>query len=106
MASTIPVAAKTARVFTAAASLLLFASAVQVRLPAVQAQRSASAEDAKRDVLEKFQAIRPHDEDLAVYGLDWAPSLREAKERAAREHRPVFLIFVTNSFGNIYTGHC
>ena len=59
-----------------------------------------------RDILQKFQTIRPQDKDLALYGLDWAPTLRDAKARAAKEHRPIFLIVVTNSFGNIYTGHC
>ena len=59
-----------------------------------------------RDVLEKFRTVRPQESDLAVYRLDWSPTLSEAKARAAREHRPVFLILVTNSFGNIYTGHC
>ena len=59
-----------------------------------------------RDILQKFKSIRPQDKDLALYGLDWAPTLRDAKARAAKEHRPIFLIVVTNSFGNIYTGHC
>ena len=59
-----------------------------------------------QDVLEKFKSIRPQEKELALYGLDWAPTLRDAKARAAKEHRPIFLIVVTNSFGNIYTGHC
>ena len=58
------------------------------------------------DILQKFNSIRPQDKDLALYGLDWAPTLSDAKARAAKEHRPIFLIVVTNSFGNIYTGHC
>ena len=65
----------------------------------------AQADD-RQDVLEKFRNVRPQEADLAIYGLDWSPTLKDAKERAAREHRPVFLILVTNSFGNIYTGHC
>ena len=73
---------------------------------AAQTPPALSAEDSVRAVIEKFQAIRPHEKDLGVYGLDWAPTLEEAKARAAKEHRPIFLIFVTNSFGNIYTGHC
>ena len=58
------------------------------------------------EVLQKFSAIRPQEKDLAVYGLDWAPTLKEAKARAAEEHRPILLIIVTNSFGNLFTGHC
>lgn len=73
---------------------------------AAQSQPASTPDDSVRAVIEKFQAIRPVEKDLAVYGLDWAPTLKEAKVRAEREHRPVLLIVVTNSFGNIYTGHC
>jgi hypothetical protein len=77
-----------------------------VHQAAAQPQPATSADDSVRAVIERFQAIRPDEKDLAVYGLDWAPTLTEAKDRAAQEHRPVLLIVVTNSFGNIYTGHC
>ncbi len=76
------------------------------RLAAAAGQGLPATDDPGREILEKFQSIFPDDEDLAVYGLDWAPTLKVAKARAAMEHRPIFLIFVTNSFGNIYTGHC
>ena len=59
-----------------------------------------------RAVLTKYDSIRPHEKDLAIYRLDWAPNLKHANTRAAKESRPVFLIVVTNSFGNMYTGHC
>jgi hypothetical protein len=57
-------------------------------------------------VLARVEAARPSPEELAIYSLDWAPTLAAAKERAAKEKRPVFLVFVTNSFGNICSGHC
>jgi hypothetical protein len=57
-------------------------------------------------VLEKFQSVRPQETDLALYQLDWMPTLREAKEKAAKEDRPIFLVVVTNSFGDLFSGHC
>lgn len=69
-------------------------TAVAVEPPEVQA------------VLKEYRAVRPQAEELAIYELDWAPTLKAAKERAAKESRPIFLILVTNSFGNISTGHC
>jgi hypothetical protein len=59
-----------------------------------------------RSILDQFRAVRPQPEHLALYDLDWAPTLRAAKERGAKEARPIFLIVVTNSFGNISSGHC
>jgi RNA polymerase sigma factor (sigma-70 family) len=57
-------------------------------------------------ILDKYHSFRPDDKDLAIFQLDWAPTLKDAKERGAREKRPIFLLVVTNSFGNLYTGHC
>ena len=59
-------------------------------------------------ILEKARAERPSDESLAFYRHDWAPSLKEAKARAAKENRPVFFIAVTNISGpdDVFTGHC
>lgn len=59
-----------------------------------------------QEVLEQYHSARPPARELTVYQLDWAPTFREAKERAAQEQRPIFLVVVTNSYGNIYTGHC
>lgn len=53
-------------------------------------------------VLAEYTKARPTEKELALYRLDWAPSLKEAKERK----RPVCLFVVTNSYGNLYTGHC
>jgi hypothetical protein len=56
--------------------------------------------------LDKFQSVRPQETGLALYQLDWTPTLKEAREKAAKEGRPIFLVVVTNSFGDLYSGHC
>ena len=61
---------------------------------------------AVKSVLDKFESIRPQAADLALYQLDWEPTLQAAKERALKEQRPIFLVVVTNSFGDLYSGHC
>jgi hypothetical protein len=71
----------------------------------VAAARGADQSDVK-SVLDMFQSVRPQEADLALYQLDWAPTLKEAREKAAREERPIFLVVVTNSFGDLYSGHC
>jgi hypothetical protein len=55
---------------------------------------------------EKFQSVRPPAADLALYQLDWMPTLKAAREKAAREGRPILLVVVTNSFGDLFSGHC
>jgi hypothetical protein len=59
-----------------------------------------------RGILAKYNFLRPDTDDLTLYRLDWAPTLRQAREKAAREQRPIFLAVVTNSYGNVFTGHC
>lgn len=59
-----------------------------------------------KKVYEKYRAALPAPEDLTVYSLDWVPTFDEAKQKAAREGRPILLIVVTNSYGNLYSGHC
>ena len=59
-----------------------------------------------KSVLDKFQSVRPQEADLALYQLDWMPTLKAAKEKAAKEERPIFLVVVTNSFGDLFSGHC
>jgi hypothetical protein len=56
--------------------------------------------------LDKYRLFRPTDKDLAIFQLDWVPTLKEATERAAKERRPILLLVVTNSYGNLFTGHC
>lgn len=65
----------------------------------------ALAQDAER-IDEAFERIRPADAELGVFQLDWADSLQEAKDRAARERRPIFLLVIRNSFGDVHSGHC
>ena len=57
-------------------------------------------------VLDKYRLFRPADKDLAIFQLDWVPTLKEATQRAAKEQRPILLLVVTNSYGNLFTGHC
>ena len=59
-----------------------------------------------KSVLDKFHSVRPQAADLALYQLDWMPTLKAAREKAAKEERPIFLVVVTNSFGDLYSGHC
>jgi hypothetical protein len=63
----------------------------------------------QRDVksaLDKFHSIRPQPASLAIYQLDWMPTLKAARERATKEQRPILLVLVTNSFGDLSSGHC
>jgi hypothetical protein len=59
-----------------------------------------------RTTLDKYRLLRPADKDLAIFQLDWVPTLKGATERAARERRPILLLVVTNSYGDLFTGHC
>jgi len=60
-------------------------------------------------LLEKHvQAAYPSKKELAVYSLDWEPTLAAARKRAKLEQRPIFFIVVTNYTGptNFFSGHC
>ena len=57
-------------------------------------------------IIERYEQTRPQPRDLSVYTLDWAPTLQQAKARATAEQRPILFLVVTNSYGNLYTGHC
>ena len=81
-------------------SILLFG--VFFAVPISSAEKPSAVED----VLDKYRSSMPTEDDLSVYRLDWVPSLDDAKQKAAREERPILLIVVTNSYGNLYTGHC
>ncbi|MBI2923927.1 MAG: hypothetical protein HYY18_22945 [Planctomycetes bacterium] len=66
---------------------------------------SAQSPPAK-DTLERFRQLRPGDEDLAMYRLDWAPSFEAAQRRAAKEKRPVLLVVIHAKYGDMISGHC
>jgi len=57
---------------------------------------------------QQVHAAYPSKKELAVYSLDWEPTLAAAKKRAAVEQRPIFFIVVTNFTGptNFFSGHC
>ena len=59
-----------------------------------------------QDILDTYRRLRPTDKDLAIFQLDWVPTLKDARERAAKEQRPILLLVVMNSYGNLFTGHC
>ena len=61
---------------------------------------------AATSILERYQELRPRKEDLAMYQLDWAPSLPQGLVRAKQEKRPVFLIVIHAKYGDIHSGHC
>lgn len=87
------------------AAILRWASLFLLSLPAATARGWETDAEVQR-VLKGYRSARPTTDELMVYSLDWAPTLGEAKKRAAREGRPILLAVVTNSFGNLYTGHC
>ena len=59
-----------------------------------------------QSVLERFKEFRPDAESLAMYRLDWAPSLEVAQERAAEEQRPILLVIIHAKYGDLSSGHC
>ena len=67
----------------------------------------APAQDSKvKSVLERYADFRPAAKDLAMYQIDWAPSLEEAQKRALQEKRPVFLVIIHAQYGDLTSGHC
>mgnify|MGYP004066183461 FL=1 len=59
-----------------------------------------------KSVLDRYEDFRPQADDLAMYQIDWAPSLEEAQKRARREKRPVFLVIIHAQYGDLTSGHC
>ncbi len=65
------------------------------------------AQDAPaQEVLKRAEALRPGEEDFAMYRLDWADSLDAALARAAKENRPVALVIIHAKYGDLRSGHC
>jgi hypothetical protein len=69
---------------------------------------ATAADPAVTRVLDAYQAARPTANELRVFLLDWAGSLKEAKERAAKEKRPIFFVSTTQleDAGDLRAGHC
>ena len=57
-------------------------------------------------ILQTFDTIRPTPRELSIFRLDWVPTLKEGRQRAAREGRPIFLLAVENEHGGLFGGHC
>jgi hypothetical protein len=81
---------------------LLAIPALAVEPP--QAEKLAKSADVQR-ILDKYQAVRPGAEDLAWFTLDWATTLKDARERAAKEQCPILFLH-TNGRGNLFCGFC
>lgn len=66
-----------------------------------------AADSEFQQTLDRFAKAKPDAKAMGFYSLDWAPSLKAAKERAAKERRPVLLIANTNITAgcNFFTGH-
>jgi hypothetical protein len=73
---------------------------------AVALARASEPEKEVERIMQDYRAALPSADDLGVFRLDWVATLDEAKRRAADERRPILLLVVTNSYGNLYTGHC
>ena len=63
-------------------------------------------DSAVKSVLDRYENFRPGADELAMYQIDWAPSLAEAQKRARREKRPVFLVIIHAQYGDLTSGHC
>jgi hypothetical protein len=70
------------------------------------AHQTAAVNEGVPKVLDQFRTTRPDAKDLAIFQLDWTPTLKDAQAKAAKEQRPILLIVVTNSFGDMHSGHC
>ncbi len=57
-------------------------------------------------VLDMHRKIRPGEEELAVYRLDWVDTLEEAQRRAAAEGRPVCLVANRAPWADLKNNHC
>lgn len=70
------------------------------------ASNSLAQNETGKQILARFDDIRPTADELAMYRLDWTASLDEALQRAAKETRPVFLIVIHAKYGDVTSGHC
>ena len=76
-------------------------------LTATLAVQPAWAQNAEvRQVLRAYEKMRPGEDALSMYRLDWEESLLMAQVRAVRENRPVCLVIIHARYGDITSGHC
>lgn len=73
----------------------------------LQAFTSSETPAPVQNILERFAAAKPGKDKLGFFTLDWAMNLTEAKQRAAKEKRPILLILNTNITAgtNFFSGH-
>ncbi|CAN5221595.1 hypothetical protein BH11PLA2_BH11PLA2_17420 [soil metagenome] len=64
-------------------------------------------DDTAKRIQVRFDEGKPDEKRLAFYSLDWAMSLKDAKVRAAKEHRPILIVLNTNITAgtNFFSGH-
>jgi hypothetical protein len=84
----------------------MWAGAAVILVSAAAVGGASQLEQGVERIVSDYRAALPRDEDLGVYRLDWIATFDEAKRRAADERRPILLLVVTNSYGNLYSGHC
>ncbi len=82
------------RFLTALALTLVPAAIISAQTPEVQS------------ALKRYNEFRPENNELAMYQIDWAPSLQAAQEKALKENRPVFLVIIHAQYGDLDSGHC
>lgn len=76
-------------------------------LLAVFALPAAAQDEAAKRIQARFDDAKPDAKRLAFYSLDWAMSLKDAKARATKEHRPILIVLNTNITAgtNFFSGH-
>ena len=77
-----------------------------VLLAALTATAALASEPSVRQLLSKYNTIRPDNDQLAMYRLDWVESLADAQDLALLENRPVCLVVIHARYGNVTSGHC
>ena len=80
-------------------------TALALALAAVTTAARAQNDEA-RQVLDRYRELKPTDDELAMYRLDWTNSLEAAKRRAAEENRPILVVAIHARYGDLFTGHC
>ena len=80
-------------------------AALAMALAVATTAAGAQSEDA-RQVLDRYSELKPTDDELGMYRLDWVDSLEAAKRRTADENRPILVFAIHARYGDLFTGHC